>query len=119
MSKLVVSITNAKNNPDSATVGLVVANAGLAAGQEVYLWLSLDGVYLSQKGAMDGVQVEGFKPPAELIESFVANGGQLIVCPPCFKTRGLAEDKFVGNCVLAVGARLVELFSQGAACISY
>lgn len=119
MSKLVVSITSAKNKPDSATVGFVVANAGIAAGQEVYVWLSLDGVYLSQKGYADEVMVEGFKPLAELINTFVSNGGQLIVCPPCFKTRGLAEDQLVANSVLAGGARLVELLSQGAACISY
>jgi hypothetical protein len=34
-SKLVVSITNARNNPDSATVGFVVANAGVPLGWEV------------------------------------------------------------------------------------
>lgn len=119
MSKLVVSITSAKNKPDSATVGFVVANAGIAAGQEVHIWLSLDGVYLSQKGYADDVTVEGFKPLAELIQTFVNNGGQLIVCPPCFKARGLTEDKLVENSVLAGGARLVEILSQGAACISY
>lgn len=119
MSKLVVSITNAKNNPDSATVGFVVANAGVAAGQEVYVWLSLDGVYLSQKGYADGVHVEGFKPLAELIDSFVSNGGQLIVCPPCFNVRKLEEANLQPNSVLAGGARLVELLSSGAACISY
>jgi len=119
MSKLVVSITNAKNKPDSATVGFVVANAGIAAGQEVYIWLSLDGVYLSQKGYADDIAVEGFKPLAELIQTFVGNGGQVIVCPPCFKARNLADDQLVENAVLAGGARLVELLSQDAACISY
>lgn len=119
MSKLVVSITNARNNPDSATVGFVVANAGIAAGQEVYVWLSLDGVYLSQQGYADGIQVEGFKPLSELITSFVDNGGQVITCPPCFKSRGLDEGKLVRNAVLAGGARLVEILGQGAACVSY
>jgi predicted peroxiredoxin len=119
MTKLVVSITNGKNKADSATVGVVVANAGVAAGQEVYLWLSLDGVYLSQRGYADGVTVEGFKPLAELLDTFVANGGHLIVCPPCFKARGLSEELLLPNSVLAGGARLVELLAQGAACISY
>jgi predicted peroxiredoxin len=119
MPKLVVSITNAKNNTDSATVGFVVANAGVAAGQEVYVWLSIDGVFLSQKGYADGIHVEGFKPLAELIDTFVSNGGQMLVCPPCFKARGLAEDKLMPNTVFAGGARLVEILGQGAACISY
>lgn len=118
-SKLVVSVTNARNYPDSATAAFVIANAGIAAGQEVYVWLSLEGVYLSQKGYADGVQVEGFKPLAELIDSFVSNGGQVVVCTPCFNTRKLSQDNLIANAVLAGGARLVEILSQGAACISY
>ena len=117
-SRLVVSITNGKNNVDSATVGVVVANAGLAAGKEVFIWLSLDGVYLSQQGYVDGVHVDGFQPLTDLIASFAENGGQMIVCPPCFKTRSLDEAKLVKNAVLAGGARLVEVM-QDASCISY
>lgn len=118
MPRLVVSIVNGKNNADSATVGLVVANAGLAAGQEVYVWLSLDGVYLATQGYADGVHTEGFKPLAELIASFLANGGQMLVCPPCFKARGLQEDQLLAGPVFAGGAKLVEVL-QGAASISY
>ena len=32
--KFLVSLTNAKNDPDKATVGFVVANAAVASGQE-------------------------------------------------------------------------------------
>jgi predicted peroxiredoxin len=119
MSTLVVSITHSHDHVDSATVGVVVANAGLAAGQKVYLWLSLEGVHLSQKGYAVGMHAAGFDPLDQLIEKFVNNGGEMIVCPPCFKQRGLSEEKLQKGAVLAGGARLVELLSQGAACISY
>lgn len=34
MAKFMVSITHAKDNPDNATVGFVVANASVASGIE-------------------------------------------------------------------------------------
>ncbi|MDQ6834447.1 MAG: DsrE family protein [Chloroflexota bacterium] len=47
-------------------------------------------------------------PFAELVETFIANDDQTWVCSPCFKRRGLAEDKLVGNAPIT-----------GAACIFY
>ena len=49
MAKLVVSITFAKDNPDKATIGMVVANAGIASGQETIAFFSSEGVRLAKK----------------------------------------------------------------------
>jgi len=38
MSKLLINLTSAKDNPDKTTVAWVVANAGVAAGQEVTIF---------------------------------------------------------------------------------
>jgi predicted peroxiredoxin len=119
MGKLVVSITAAKDNTDKATVAMVVANAGLVSGQETIVFLSTEGVHLSQQGYADDMHEEGFKPMKELIDSFVGNGGQIWVCSPCFKKRGLAEDKLLPNTTIVGGAKLVEVLSQGAPCVSY
>ena len=91
MGKFVVSITSAKDNTDKATVGFVVANAGVVSGQETIVFLSTEGVYLAEEGYAADIHEEGFKPLAELISSFVDNGGQVWVCSPCFKRRGLSE----------------------------
>ena len=119
MGKLVVSITFAKDNSDKATVAFVIANAGLVSGQETTVFLSVEGVRLSQQGYADDIHEEGFKPLKELIDSFTDNGGQIWACSPCFKKRGLAEDKLVKNCTIVGGAKLVEALSQGAACVCY
>ncbi len=37
MSKLLINLTTAKDNPDKTVVVFVVANAGVAAGQEVII----------------------------------------------------------------------------------
>lgn len=119
MGKLVVSITCAKDNPDKATVGMVVANAAVASGQETVVFLSTEGSRLGTRGYADDIREEGFKPMKELMESYVEGGGAFWVCTPCYKKRKLPEDELISNATLVGGAKLVEILSQGAACVSY
>lgn len=44
MVKFMVSITHAKDNPDKATVGFVVANASAVSGVETVVFLTTEGV---------------------------------------------------------------------------
>ncbi len=119
MAKMVVSITHAQDNPDSATVGMVVANAGVVSGVETVVFLSTEGVRLAEQGYADAIHEEGFKPLTELLANFTENGGIVWVCSPCFKKRNLAEDKLIGSATIVGGAKLVEFLSQGASCITY
>ncbi len=119
MAKMVVSITCAKNDADKATVGFVVANAGVVSGVETVVFLSTEGVYLAEQGYADDIHEEGFKPLKELVESFTGAGGTIWVCSPCFKKRSLSEDKLVDQALIVGGAKLVEFLSQGASCVSY
>jgi predicted peroxiredoxin len=119
MAKLVVSITHAEDNKDKATIGMVVANAGLVSGRETIAFLSSEGVRLAVRGYADDLHEEGFAPMKELLDAFTENGGTVWVCAPCFKKRNLPEDGLIANCTIVGGAKLVEFLSQGAACISY
>jgi predicted peroxiredoxin len=117
--KFVVSITHAKDDTDKATVGFVVANAAVASGQETVVFLSTEGVRLAEKGYTDGIHEEGFAPLSDLMAQFVEAGGTVWVCSPCFKKRGLDENRLIEGAVIVGGAKLVEFVSQGAGTITY
>jgi len=119
MSKLLISLTTAKDNPDRTTVAFVIANAGVAAGQEVVVFLNVEGVRLATPGYADDISIAGFKPLKELLETFTSNGGKVWVCPPCFNARGLDKDKLIAGASFAGGAPVVEFLAQGAASLSY
>ena len=119
MSKLLINLTTAKDNPDRSTVAFVMANAGVAAGQEVVVFLSVEAVRLATPGYADDISSAGFKPLKELLATYTANGGQIWVCPPCFNARGLDKDKLIAGASFAGGAPVVELLAQGAASLSY
>ena len=117
--KFLVSITNAGNNPDKATVGFVVANAAVASGQETAIFLNVEGAYLASKGYADDLHEEGFAPLKQLMDQFVEAGGILWVCSPCYKKRQLSEEDLIEGATIVGGAKLVEFLSLGAASITY
>ena len=119
MPKLLINLTTAKDNPDKTTVAFVVANAGVAAGQEVVIFLNVEGVRLATTGYADDITSEGFKPLKELLTSFIENGGKIWICPPCFNARGLDKDNVIAGTSFAGGAAVVEFLAQGATSLSY
>ena len=117
--KFCVSLTCAKDDPDRATVAFVVANAAAASDREALVFLSIEGVRLSQRGYADDIREEGFAPLKELMDNFVKAGGKIFVCSPCFKKRKLDDTALVAGTVIVGGAKLVEFMSTGCPSVSY
>ncbi|MBD3162438.1 MAG: sulfur reduction protein DsrE [Candidatus Eisenbacteria bacterium] len=118
--KFCVSITECKKDGDKATVGFVVANAALGSEKETMVFLSTDGIWAAVKGEYEKVdEGQPFAPLKELVDKFVAGGGQILVCSPCMKKRDVTEEKLIQGATPAGGAALVEFLSGGTPCISY
>ena len=117
--KFCVSLTCSKNDTDKATVAFVVANAAVASDKETMVFLSIEGVRLSQQGFADDIHEAGFAPLKELIANFTKAGGVVFVCSPCFKKRNLDEKKLIQGATIVGGAKLVEFLSAGAPCVTY
>jgi uncharacterized protein len=118
-SSFVVNLIHSIDDPDRATVGMVVANAAVASGLETVVFLSTEGVRLGVKGGGDRIAEAGFKPMKELLTSFLEAGGKIWVCSPCFKKRNLPEDELLPNTTIVGGAKLVEFITNGAGSVTY
>lgn len=117
--RFVVSLTCAKDDTDRATVAFVVANAALGSDKETVVFLSTEGVHLSQQGYADGIHEAGFAALGELMANFAKAGGKIYVCAPCFKKRALDENHLIAGAVVAGGAKLVEFMGDACPSVSY
>jgi predicted peroxiredoxin len=117
--KFCVSLSSAKDNSDKATVAFVIANAAVASDKETLVFLSIEGVRLSQKGYANDIHEEGFAPLKDLMANFAGAGGKIYVCSPCFNKRKLDPNNLVSGATIVGGAKLVEFLSDGAPCVSY
>ena len=115
--KFLVSLTYAKDDTDRATVAFVVANAAVASDKEAVVFLSTEGVRLSEKGYADDIHEEGFAALKDLMTSFANAGGTIYVCSPCFKKRGLDQNIRGGDHGDAREADALEAFARPAIAI--
>ena len=117
--KFCVNLTRSTDDPDRATVGFVVANAAVGCDKETLVFLSTEGVRLAEQGCAEQIHEEGFAPLKDLMDSFIEAGGQVYVCSPCFKKRGLDETKLVAGMTIVGGAKLVEFMSDNVPPVSF
>ncbi|MCB1907146.1 MAG: DsrE family protein [Rhodocyclaceae bacterium] len=117
--KLVI-VASRGHDDERATVSWTIANGGLTAGLEVTMFMVSSAIDLIRKGAVDHVRMNPFDPPMkELIESFVARGGKILVCPPCAKVRGYAEEDLIEGVTIVGSAALHALIKDGAATLCF
>src|SRR6266571_2391346 len=119
LNNFCVSLTHSTDDPDRATVAMVVANAAAASGKNTMVFLSSEGVRLAVKGVADGIHEEGFQSMADLMENFLAAGGSLWVCSPCFKKRSYSDGDLIEGAIIVGGAKLVEFLSNDGTGVSY
>ena len=54
-----------------------------------------------------------------MINSFLANGGRILVCPPCAKVRGYTEESLIDGATIAGAPVMLEEIAAGAASLSF
>jgi predicted peroxiredoxin len=117
--KLVVLLTRGLDD-ERATAGWTLANAGIAEGMDVTVFLVSSGVDLVRRGAADLIQMNPIDPPMkQLITNFMESGGNVWACPPCAKLRGYTEDHLLQGVVVAGAAALHGLLKDGAATLGF
>lgn len=114
-----INLTRSTDDPDRATVALVVANAAVASSKNTMIFLSSEGVHLAVKGVAEKIHEEGFQPMTDLVKNFVAAGGSIWVCSPCFKKRGYTDSDLIEGATIVGGAKLVEFLTNDGTGVSY
>ncbi|MDE3231606.1 MAG: DsrE family protein [Chloroflexota bacterium] len=119
MAKLLIHCTHGKDDPERATLAFIVGNVAATADQEAVLFLTADGVWLATNGYADPIHHEGFQPLREVMQAFVANGGQIWACAACTKPRGITERDMIEGANIVTAANLVQYLASGAASIDF
>lgn len=111
-------VTGFDREPDRSAAPLVLANNALAAGADVLVWLTSEGVNLAKNGAYPGIQPKSFPSFGELLDNYRQAGGRLGVCPPCGKTHGVTDANMAPNASwMGAAALLSEM--QGRQTLSF
>ena len=102
VAKFMAQVTHGRDDPERATLPLIVANVAASADQEVIVLLTIEGVWLATKGYADDIHHEGMQPLREVLAALLANGGEIWACGACTKPRGITEEHLID------GARIIS-----------
>ena len=116
---IMTNCTCGKDNPERATLPFIVANVAASADQPAIVLLTIEGVWVATKGYAEGIHKEGFQPLKEIIESFVANSGQIWACGACTKPRGITDQHLIPVAKIVTAAMVVEAMASGAATLAF
>ena len=118
--KVLINLATGLEDAERVTVAFLVAGAALERGREVAMFLTKEAIRFSLPGHAEGVACEGCPPLPRLFEQFADGGGELLVCPICFKARKLDEGAMVANARLAGATPMWEwLGDEGGTVFSY
>ena len=105
---------------ERATIGWTLANAGVAEGQDVTVFLVSAGVDLARRGAAATVQMNPHDPSMqELIDKFMTAGGTVWACPPCASLRGYDEADFIDGVTITGAGPLYDVLRSGATTLCF
>lgn len=117
--KITVISTHGAEDPERATMPFVVANAALAMDVSTVVILQANAVTLAVKGGADKVTAPGFAPLKELMASYEGQGGKLLLCTPCIKSRGIGVESLVANASPIAAARVVQECLESKTTLNY
>ena len=101
---------NAESNPSKITLAFTMAGIALKKGHSASVILMVDAVHLALPNALDKVDIgKPFEPAGELLEAFIEQGGQVLVCAACMKHNGIEETAIDQRFSIISGDDVVEL----------
>lgn len=106
--KMVVIATHAGEDPERATLPFVVANAALASETDVVVILQTTGIWLGVKDYAKFVKAESFPPLKDLVKTYLDQGGRILACAPCMKSRDIKEENLIPGTKVIAAATVVS-----------
>jgi len=118
--KKLVIVNSRGFDDERSSVAWSIANTAVASGVRVTMFLVAAGADWVRKGAAVVARPNPLDPTmSDMIGNFIAQGGRILVCPPCAKVRGYGEDDLIDGATLAGAPVMLEELLSGANSLAF
>ncbi len=117
--KIVIFATHGPEDPERASLPFVIGNAALVMDVDVVVFLQGCAVLLAKKGCYEHVFAAGLPPLKDLADSFLEQGGTLLVCTPCIQERQITKEMLLDSAILVKAGRAVIELLEADSVMTY
>jgi len=117
--RMLFNCTHGREEPERALLPFVAANVAATAGQQALVVCTVDAVWLGTRDGAEGVCSKDLPDLAELLPTFISNGGEVWLCGACTKPRGIAEGDCAAGVKIVGAATIVEAIASGATPVAF
>ena len=109
-----INCVHGNEDAERATLPFIVANVAATADQESIVFLTAEAVRIATRGYAETVRAHGMKPLAEVMQSYLDNGGKIWACGACTGPRGITQADLIPGAQIVTAVNLVEHLVGGA-----
>lgn len=109
-----INCTHGAEDAERATLPFIAANVAASADQDSAVFLTAEAVRIATRGYADTVQAHGMKPLADVMQSYLQNGGTVWACGACTGPRGITDADLIPGAQIVTAVNLVERLAEGA-----
>lgn len=117
--KIVIFGTHGPEDPERASLPFVLGNAALVMEVDVVVMLQGTAVILAKEGCYEHVFAAGLPPLKDLVDSFLEQGGTLLICTPCIQERKIAREMLLDQAIPVKAARAVMEILEATSVMTY
>ena len=108
--EFVITLAFNKNSEGRVTLAFTAGVAAVDKGVRTAIILIVDGVHVGLKGYAEDIDIgEPFLPVKDLLEVYLAHGGELMACGACWKFNHLAMGDKMPEVKVITSADIVDL----------
>lgn len=116
--EFVITLTHAKSSEKHVTLAFTLGLKSLEKGYKTAIILLLDGVHVGRAEFVDDMDIgEPFLPVKDMLEVYLDNGGELLVCGSCWKHDQIADSDRLARATMISADRVIDLLMNAKSTI--
>jgi predicted peroxiredoxin len=112
---LLFACSHGEDDPERATIPFIAASVAALSGHRAVVVATVDAVWIGTPGVAGRIESDGQPALIDLLDGFLAAGGELWLCSACTTKRGITAQDTIDGATIVGAARIVEAMTQGRA----
>ncbi len=116
--EFVITLGHANSHEKQVTLAFTLGLKSLEKGYKTAIILLLDGVHVGRQGCVDDIDIgEPFLPVKDMLEVYLDNGGQLLVCGSCWKHDHIPDSERLPGSAMITADNVIDMLMNAKSTI--